>query len=228
MKGMRNPRLSGWWNAPPEWRSLLFVIDLCVGRMNTAPGLAADGILQRDVKQNAHSDANHVGFALIHVVGLSQEALTAGGRAVPEPRVCHIHRRAKTLTAAARLGSKLSSLWWRFRVKTLIYWFKRGAPCMPDTCQSSQLSRGSFPELCFQRGAGWHSGEREEWTLVGIVPVWESKLPSWSVQEVIPNLLVAWWRRDACDDRAMRWGWAVPSRTAQGGSRYLQSLLPSL
>lgn len=25
---------------------LLFVIDLCVGRMKTAPGLAADGILQ--------------------------------------------------------------------------------------------------------------------------------------------------------------------------------------
>lgn len=143
---------------------MLFVIDLCVGRMKTAPGLAADGILQRDVKQNAHSGASHVGFALIHVAGLSQETLTAGDRALQEPCVCHIQRRAKTLTAAARLGSKSSSssLWWRFRVKTLEYWFKRGAPCMPDTCQSSHLSRGSFPQLCFQRGAGWHSGEREE------------------------------------------------------------------
>lgn len=46
MKGRRKSRLSGWWNAPPVWMSLLFVIDLCVGSSKTAPGLAADGILQ--------------------------------------------------------------------------------------------------------------------------------------------------------------------------------------
>lgn len=46
MKGRRKSQLSGWWNAPPVWMSLLFVIDLYVGSSKTAPGLAADGILQ--------------------------------------------------------------------------------------------------------------------------------------------------------------------------------------
>lgn len=57
------------------------------------------------MKQNAHFGASHVGFALIHVVGLSKEVLTAGERMLQKPCLCHIHRRSKTHIAAGRLGS---------------------------------------------------------------------------------------------------------------------------